>query len=525
MKGRNFYNDDFVPLYKGGPWVLSSRSIHQESLEGSIINKQVFSFSELKSLGKISCKAIIITTGTFLRGTIHQGRKTWSAGRINSKPSIKLASFFANNDFKTMRLKTGTPPRLISSSIDFTKCQKQYGDENPEPFSFLNNGINNKQVCCHITHTNKKTHEIVKRNIHESPMFNGQIQSKGPRYCPSLEDKVYRFEDKESHQIFLEPETLENKIIYPNGISTSLPVRIQESLLKSIVGLENVKIDQFGYSIEYDCIDSSELRYSLETNKIDSLFLAGQINGTTGYEEAAAQGMVAGINAARKVYGHEPIVFKREESYIGVMISDLCRGGLVEPYRMFTSRAEYRLLLRADNADERLSDLGVELNVACKTRRKKWDEKKSAISKSNKLLQSLVASPQQYSKFGIKINMDGKKRSAYEIIGYKDVSWEKLKSIWPQLKELNITARTEKQIKANSFYQRYSYKQQQEINDLENDRMIRLDKKIDYTACAGLSNEVKEILSRHKPQNIAEARVLPGMTPAAASILLRFAKK
>lgn len=521
---RNLYKQNLLNLLEKEKISLLYDEVLNIKLRSSANNKNVEAL-ELQSLGKIYCKSAIITTGTFLRGIIHQGGNNWSAGRINSKPSIKLASFFKSNNFKTMRLKTGTPPRLFANSIDFSKCQKQYGDDNPEPFSFLNDKIKTKQICCHITHTNEKTHEVVKRNIRKSPMFNGQIKSKGPRYCPSLEDKVYRFKDKKSHQIFLEPETLENKIIYPNGISTSLPVEVQKSFLKSIVGLENVKIDQFGYSIEYDCIDSSELQHSLETKKINGLFLAGQINGTTGYEEAAAQGLVAGINAARKISKKEPVIFKREEGYIGVMVSDLCRGGLIEPYRMFTSRAEYRLLLRADNADERLSDLGINLNVACKTRKKKWLDKKRIINKANKLLHALSASPQQYSKFGIKINMDGRKRSAYEIIGYKDVSWEMLRKMWPKIRALNISTRTQQQIKANSFYQRYSSKQQQEIDDLENDRMIRLGDKINYTKCAGLSNEVKEILSRHKPQNIAQARVLPGMTPAAASILLRFAKK
>ena len=498
--------------------VLNIKLCHRGSFKG-------VEALELETLGKIYCRTTIITSGTFLRGVIHQGKSTWSAGRINSKPSIKLASFFKSNNFKTLRLKTGTPPRLLAESIDFSKCQKQYGDENPEPFSFLTDTINTKQICCHITHTNEKTHKIVRMNLHNSPMFNGQITSKGPRYCPSLEDKVHRFKEKESHQIFLEPETLDNQIIYPNGISTSLPIEVQKSFLRSISGLENVKIDQFGYSIEYDCIDSSELHHSLETKKIDGLFLAGQINGTTGYEEAAAQGLIAGINAAQKVSKKEPIIIKREQGYIGVMISDLCRGGLVEPYRMFTSRAEYRLSLRADNADERLSDLGIDLNVSCKSRKRVWLTKKRLISKTNRLLRSLTASPQQYAKFKIKINMDGRKRSAYEIIGYKDVSWEKLKKMWPELNNLKIDKKIEKQIKANSFYNRYSSKQQQEIDDLDSDKMIKLDSKINYKKCAGLSNEIKEILSRHKPENIAEARVLPGMTPAAASILLRFAKK
>ena len=478
----------------------------------------------LKNNGRCLCKALIITTGTFLKGVIHQGAKSWSAGRINSKPSIKLSNFFKNYKFQMLRLKTGTPPRLCSKSINFDICTKQQGDKDPEAFSFMTEKLKTNQIDCFITHTNLETHDIVKKNIHKSPIFDGRIQSRGPRYCPSLEDKVHRFETKDKHQIFLEPETIENKVIYPNGISTSLPIKIQEKFLRTIEGLENVRINQFGYSIEYDCIDSKELNENYETKKISGLFLAGQINGTTGYEEAAAQGLLAGINAGLGTKGHSHLSIARSQAYLGVLTSDLCRGGLVEPYRMFTSRAEYRLLLRADNADERLTDLAIKLGVIEKIRKKIWFKKKKLLQKANTMLKNLKGSPQLYAKFGIKINQDGKKRSAYEILGYKDVTWNKLKKVWPVINSLSLDNKIERQIKINSFYDRYSERQKMEILELEKDKSLKISKKIDYKKCSGLSNEVKELLFTHKPNNIKEARLLPGMTPAAASILLRFVK-
>ncbi len=480
---------------------------------------------KLKSHGNVFCQAVIVTTGTFMSGTIYQGEKSWPAGRIGSKPSIELANFFKKNNFKLLRLKTGTPPRLISSTINFDKCEKQKGDLDPQPFSFLTKKITNKQVDCHITYTNSRTHDIIRKNLEKSPIFNGQIKSKGPRYCPSLEDKVHRFASKERHQIFLEPESLTSNLIYPNGISTSLPIQIQEKLLKTIGGLEDVKISQYGYTIEYDCIDSSEINHSYESVKIDGLYLAGQINGTTGYEEAAAQGLLAGINAARKINSNQPLVIPRSQGYLGVLTSDLVRGGLVEPYRMFTSRAEYRLLLRADNADERLTDLAIKIGTAEPCRKRLWKKKKKLMRQVCIKLKKLKASPQEYAKFDIKINQDGRKRSAFEILGYKEVSWVKLKEIWPELNSLEIEASTQKQIKIDSFYNRYSERQLNEINSLEKDKDLNIKQGIDYYKCSGLSNEIKEILAKHKPNNIKEARELPGMTPAAASILLRYVKK
>ena len=488
-------------------------------------NKKKIIGLQLKSLGKVLCNSVIITTGTFLRGLIHQGCKSWSAGRIDCKPSTRLAYFFEKHNFKLLRLKTGTPPRLLMESIDFTKCETQKGDSKPEPFSFLTDSLKNKQVDCHITYTNKKTHKIIKDNLSKSPIFNGTITSKGPRYCPSLEDKVFRFSSKERHQIFLEPESIKGSTIYPNGISTSLPTNTQLKLLRTIKGLEKVKVSQYGYTIEYDCVDSIEIHASYETKKIEGLFLAGQINGTTGYEEAAAQGLLAGVNAALKLKRKSPLIIPRSQAYLGVLTSDLTRGGLIEPYRMFTSRAEYRLLLRSDNADERLTDVAIKIGTAEKERKEKWLNKKKLMKNVCEKLYKLNASPQYYAKFGIKINQDGKKRTAFEVLGYKEVTWDQIRRTFPNLRRQKISDRMEKQIKINSFYKRYSERQQNEIEELKKERLLEIHKNINFNECDGLSNEIKEILSKNKPNNIEEAKQLPGMTPAAASILLRYVKK
>ncbi len=493
-------------------------------LDESKKNKKIIGL-QLKSLGRVLCDSVIITTGTFLRGLIHQGCKSWSAGRINCKPSTNLAYFFEKHNFKLLRLKTGTPPRLVAESIDFTKCDTQKGDPNPEPFSFMTNSLKNKQVDCHITYTNKKTHNIIKDNLSKSPIFNGTITSKGPRYCPSLEDKVFRFSSKERHQIFLEPESIKGSTIYPNGISTSLPINIQLKLLRTIKGLEKVEVSQYGYTIEYDCIDSTEIHANYETKRIEGLFLAGQINGTTGYEEAAAQGLLAGINAVLKLKRKSPLIIPRSQAYLGVLTSDLTRGGLIEPYRMFTSRAEYRLLLRSDNADERLTDVAIKLGSAEKERKEKWLNKKKLMKNICEKLNKLNASPQNYAKCGIKINQDGKKRSAFEVLGYKEVTWGQIRRIFPNLRGQKISKSIEKQIKINSFYKRYSERQQNEIEELKKERLLVIHKNVNFNKCDGLSNEIKEILSKNKPNNIEEAKQLPGMTPAAASILLRYVKK
>ncbi|MBS92019.1 MAG: tRNA uridine-5-carboxymethylaminomethyl(34) synthesis enzyme MnmG [Rickettsiales bacterium] len=480
---------------------------------------------ETRNFGKLICKALVVTTGTFLSGRIYQGLESWEAGRIGSKPSLKLASYFKEKKFQTYRLKTGTPPRIEGKSIDFKKCIVQEGDSDPVPFSFLTNKITIKQNVCFITHTNLTTHEIIKKDLKHSPLYDGSIKSKGPRYCPSIEDKVKRFADKEKHQIFLEPETSSGRIIYPNGISTSLPKQSQRNFIKSIIGLEGAKINQYGYAVEYDCVESSELYENYETKRIKGLYLAGQINGTTGYEEAAAQGLLAGINAARQIQNKQSVIIDRSNAYLGVLTSDISKGGLIEPYRMFTSRAEYRLFLRADNADERLTDLAIEIGTTEKKRIKIWLEKKEKMNVATKLLKNKFASPQTYSKFGLKINLDGKKRSAYEILGYKESGWDMVRAIWPEINKLNLNKKIEKQIKINSFYQRYMGRQIAELEELKKEKLLLLNHNVDFGKCSGLSNEIVEILKKHKPKNIGDASRLPGMTPAAAAILLRFVKK
>ena len=530
-----------------GPRAQIDRNIYKESIKKIIHNENIeikqdevvdihiqkdqrnhkykVSSVTLKNFGKTICGALIVTTGTFLSGKIYCGNQTWLAGRLGGKSSSNLPKFFKNNKFLFRRLKTGTPARLCARSINYHKCTPQYGDTSPSPFSFLNKKLPNEQVECFITHTNELTHKIIQENIEHSPIYNGKIKTAGPRYCPSIEDKVIKFSQRGSHQIFLEPETKEKRVIYPNGISTSLPKRIQERFLRSINGLENAKIIKYGYAVEYDSIDGSEIKKNYESKKIGGLFLAGQINGTTGYEEAAAQGLLAGVNAARKLAGLEEFILSRDNSYLGVLTDDITTGGFIEPYRMFTSRAEYRIQLRADNADERLTDFAIQIGLCCKKRHEVWKKKKKTILKVTTLLLNKKATPQTINTCGLKINMDGKHRSAYDVLGYKGSSWETIIKIWPDLKDVKLDKLIKSQIKVNAFYEKYVKRQNIELSSLKRDRLLQLKSNIDYDNLSGISNEAKESLKRSEPTNIAEASQLPGMTPAATAILLRYLKK